>query len=547
MRRVVIFVVPLVLVLIATGSLANAAPAAQLTAPSPRKLSGTMPAFGDVSGPAHISPDGLYAVYRADQETDGVLDLWSVRLDGSQPPVKLNGLLPAGKFVRSDFAITPLGRVVYAAEQDVAGRYDLYSVPLSGGTLTRLSDPAVIGDDVNTFLITPDGTRVVFNATGLTGRNQLYSVATTGGTVTTLIPPPVLGGFASDLKLTPNGQWLLFIGDIQVNSRFELFRVPVLGGPVDKLSGPLAAGGSVISYALSPDGIRVAYVAGQDTADQFEVYSVLMAGAVMPSTSDRAEEQSTSLSTQAAGVKLNPSFPAQADAGDALWISPDSAYVLYTADVNIDEAFELYSVPIDGGTAVQLNGALVTEGDVDTATAPLFSADSRTVIYRADQQTNDRYELYAVPITGGPALKVNDPVSGYGITLARLSPNGNHLIFGGQSGGATHERLWSKPMGLGPVVDLFPGLALDDTIDSFCATFSPDGRWLAFSVHDLTTQDGVAYVTRVKGDLKGTRPRRPGHKETTHATLFGRTQLPGRDHAAAVRYRRWRARGVNRM
>ncbi len=281
--------------------------------------------------------------------------------------------------------------------------------------------------------------------------------------------------------------------------RVVIFLVPVLGGTVDKLSGPLATGGFVVSYALSPDGTRVAYVAGQDTADQFEVYSVLMAGAVMPSTSDRAEEQSASLSTQAAASKLNPSFPAQADAGSTLWISPDSAYVLYTADVNIDEAFELYSVPIDGGTAVQLNGALVTEGDVDTATAPLFSADSRTVIYRADQQTNDRYELYAVPITGGPALKVNDPVSGYGITLARLSPNGNHLIFGGQSGGATHERLWSKPMGLGPVVDLFPGLALDDTIDSFCSTFSPDGRWLAFSVHDLTTQDGVAYVARVNG------------------------------------------------
>jgi hypothetical protein len=39
------------------------------------KLSGVMPAFGDVSF-FQISPDGRYAVYLADQDTDEVFELY---------------------------------------------------------------------------------------------------------------------------------------------------------------------------------------------------------------------------------------------------------------------------------------------------------------------------------------------------------------------------------------------------------------------------------------------------------------------------------------
>jgi len=48
-----------------------------LLAASNVKLSGTMPSFGDVNY-FSISPSGQYAVYLADQDTDGVLELYSV-------------------------------------------------------------------------------------------------------------------------------------------------------------------------------------------------------------------------------------------------------------------------------------------------------------------------------------------------------------------------------------------------------------------------------------------------------------------------------------
>ena len=55
-----------------------------LVAVPPQTLAGTsklvtMPAFGDVQN-YEISPDGNWVVYRADQDTDGVNELYSVPL-----------------------------------------------------------------------------------------------------------------------------------------------------------------------------------------------------------------------------------------------------------------------------------------------------------------------------------------------------------------------------------------------------------------------------------------------------------------------------------
>ena len=103
-----------------TGFLFSTCP---LLAASNVKLSGLMPAFGDVIF-FQISPDGRYAVYLADQETDGVNELYSVLLGGGSP-VRLNPLLPFGRNVTS-FQISPdSSRVVYRADQDTDEVFEL--------------------------------------------------------------------------------------------------------------------------------------------------------------------------------------------------------------------------------------------------------------------------------------------------------------------------------------------------------------------------------------------------------------------------------------
>ena len=128
-------------------------------------LSGTMPPFGDVQS-YRVSPDGRYAVYVADQQTDEAFELYSVPLAGGAAAVKLNSPLVAGGDVFFSFAISPDSqRVVYQADQQTDGVNELYSVPLAGGAAAvTLNSPLVAGGNVFDFRISPDSQRVVYQA-----------------------------------------------------------------------------------------------------------------------------------------------------------------------------------------------------------------------------------------------------------------------------------------------------------------------------------------------------------------------------------------------
>jgi hypothetical protein len=74
---------------------------------------------------------------------------------------------------------------------------------------------------------------------------------------------------------------------------------------------------------------------------------------------------------------------------------------VYTADQDVDEVYELYSVPIDASASpVKLNGPLVAGGDVlleSTSTLRVqITPDGTRVLYVADQDTDEVLELYSV-------------------------------------------------------------------------------------------------------------------------------------------------------
>ncbi len=146
-----------------------------LAAQNNRKLSGTMPAFGDISSIAPlISPDGQYVVYVADQATDGANELWSAPLTGASAPVRVSGALPTTSTI-SSFAITSDSqRVVYIAPQDTADMVELYSAPITGGLPIKLNAALSANDDVTGFEISPDGGQVVYQATQIRSQRQEF-------------------------------------------------------------------------------------------------------------------------------------------------------------------------------------------------------------------------------------------------------------------------------------------------------------------------------------------------------------------------------------
>ena len=92
-------------------------------------------------------------------------------------------------------------------------------------------------------------------------------------------------------------------------------------------------------------------------------------------------------------MKLNAPLPSGGEVYIGYEIAPDSGRVVWMADGDTNGVGELYSRAIDGsGSQVKLNDTLVAGGDVasfDIAPGPGFQ-----VVYRADQDTDQVYELY---------------------------------------------------------------------------------------------------------------------------------------------------------
>jgi len=89
-------------------------------------------------------------------------------------------------------------------------------------------------------------------------------------------------------------------------------------------------------------------------------------------------------------------------------LSPDGAWVVFTADIETDGITELYSVPVVGGEPVKISGAMVENGKVNSFK---ISPDSQWVVYLADQDIDQVVELYCAPIDGSALPhKLNTPI-----------------------------------------------------------------------------------------------------------------------------------------
>jgi len=247
--------------------------------------------------------------------------------------------------------------------------------------------------------------------------------------------PLVPEGDVAEFQVAPDGRHVVYRADQAVDGVSELFSVSIDGGAPARLNAPLVAGGNVgldlfHNFRISPDGSRVVYWADQDEDELFELFSVPIDGSLAP-------VQLNGSLVAGGDVLFTPDYlPAEAFAP----ITPDGSRVLYVADQEQDEVFELYSAPIDGsGPAVKLNGSLAPGGNVIAVSPPFgpnpiwpqVSADGSSAVYRADQEVAGVIEIYSVPLDGsGAPVKLNSPLGPAGdVFSARLSRDAAWVLF----------------------------------------------------------------------------------------------------------------------
>ena len=336
--------------------------------------------LSNIQAEYQITPNGQWVVYRGREDGATSDELYCVATGGGIP-VQLNGLLTSGGEIDS-WQLSPDGaRVVYLADQDTLGLTEVYVVPMPGGAAQKVNDALVDQGSTRGAFAGAANSQIAYIAGKVTGPFtgtffEVFSVPAGGGLSTRLNAPLVNGGDVSELIVRSDGGRVLYLADQEVNDRIELYSVAPDGGSLVKLNGPLAVEGDVVveGLAFSPDGNRVLYTADQGQDQRNEIYSVPTLGGT--------------------AVRLNGTM---VNGGDVTRgsqrFSPNGARVLYHADQNADEVFEIFSVPSGGGAATRLNGPLVTGGDVNSQGLQ-FSPDGGRVLYTADQLEDETCELF---------------------------------------------------------------------------------------------------------------------------------------------------------
>lgn len=425
----------LTLILIFTAS-ASGNQIHQTTAQSTKLVS--MPDFGDVDY-YQISPDNQYVVYVADQETDTVEELYSLRLPNGTP-VKLTSLLyPESRL--SNFAISPdSSRVIYLSRTEEDSDYELHSVPISG--------PA--------------------------SESVKLSKSSINGTIN-----------FSEYQISPDSNYVVFIADQVIDGDFELFRVPIIGPATSAVE--LSNEPDVMKFDISPDGEKIVFMAGSlDYQD------------ILYSVSLMSDSQDTEIISHPLRITLFVCVPTNDETRDSVHdfvISPDSSRVVYRASFVddeppegcYDEVNELYSVPISGpqDQADKIHAAPYYFYDVQYYAV---SSNSEQVVFTTYYQKTN--ELHSVPILGGSSVKLNpNLVSDGDVFDFRISPDANRVVYvADQDTNNTYE-LYSVPI-IGPSADstkISQSMSNGAEVDEWNFEITPDSSRVVFVA-------GEAYV-----------------------------------------------------
>ncbi len=359
-----------------------------------------------------ITPDGTRTIYRADQNLDGTIELFSVPADGSDTGFRISGPLVAGGDVL-DFQVNPAStRAVYRADQTTNGVTELYSAPTNGGIVAKLNGSLTAGGEVKDFTFSPDGSLVLYLADQFVdGQFGLFAAPSAGGFNVSIMSSGVSGQSVRAYQISPGGD-SVYIVESTLNG-LGIFRRP-LGlnvSLVEQLIVPPVANVGVPDLKFGPGGLRLVFLADALSDGIFELASV-------------------DLSTVIGGdfrqgdIFVNPQINGTLTSGGnirAFKISPSSQRgsqrVVYAADQNVAGRVELFSVPIQGGTVEQVNGPLVAGGNVRSGEFDFqFSPDGSVVYYLADQERAGVTELFAA--VDAPTLAFTQ--NGYVVTEDNL-------------------------------------------------------------------------------------------------------------------------------
>lgn len=289
---------------------------------------------------ARFSADGTRIVFVRDQELELQFELYSVLSTPGATPVKLSGNLPAQGDVARGFELTPdATRVVFAADRDVDGALQLFVSPLDGSLAPRELSPTLApGESVGVDAagaplawITPDSSRALFVLAG--SHRRLLSVPLDGSSPAVALgtPPAPGAGLPPErgaVQFARNGLTAVYRAAVQQTDRFELFAAPVAGGPGVRLAASAGAAQDVEpGFVVLRNGREVLLRGDLATDGRLELWLAPVDGTRQPR-------------------RVSALGPHDADVEPDFVLSSDEAHVYYRADAERDGEVEFFRHPL---------------------------------------------------------------------------------------------------------------------------------------------------------------------------------------------------------
>jgi hypothetical protein len=463
-----------------------------------------------------LTADGTRVVFTADDR------IWSVPADGSQPPLAL-ATIPA--LATSDLSVTPDGtRAIYLSSLPFSNVKQLYSVRTDGSEAPLAIGPALPAPqsiapgspNSDGPRLTPDGQHAVFIVESFPNGtlHRLFSAPVDGSG-----PAQELTGLVTSFSrftLAPDSRWVVVTGRRSADAQLELQRFPIAGGAAVRISarGP----GNVRVFEIAPDASAVVYTRELGSDGFLHVARLDRRQAAPPSARRLATVAGTfavtpdsrrvvcrsAVSGEILALSLGGNEPPIV-LGAALPVSfgvtgvftPDGTRTILDGDdgTRVDH----YSVPLDGSAAPV---ALTTSVDELDSFNPFLVASDAHVSFLAIESSSgtelDATELFRVPITGGAAVRLNEPLpSGYGdVGPFTLTPAGTRVVYRANHAAEFRFELYGAPTDGSQPATLLSDFTVAPDAQASVSDFhvGPDGQYV-FYVANGEANPGFAVQT----------------------------------------------------
>lgn len=329
-----------------------------------------------------VIPETGKVIYMADQETDGIVEIFSVPIGGGTA-IKLNH---TDEGMRHNTAFTIANdkqSIFFVNKGDTENSQAIYHVSVNGSPIKKLTKDVIQPDYISTpfYLIGEDGWLIYRTGTKI-GQNQnidsgMYGIRLHDLYSRSLLPTDSSGG-VSVIGGTSNGSKLIYLYSPQNNGQYQWYSVMLDSGEPLQLTDSNTI---PTLFWTTNDNQNLVYFSGS------KWMTVSIAGGAATEFIKTTE-------------KLEP-----------LGISPSEERILMSSmatDISNQTVYTLYSVSMSSGKFITLSSTAVTTGTSSRLNQIRFTPDGQKVVFSitAKNGLDGGEYFYAIPAQGGEIKEI---------------------------------------------------------------------------------------------------------------------------------------------